>query len=210
MSIWFSLSALGLLIAAYLHVKSVQHTKLKEKFGEEDGRKRGIILAKTSGWLESICLVGIWVSPQPTFFVSFYQIGSFNLFGHAISLIQIFPSIIFILLGICFGIRGLMEVGFEVADSHKIPNNLQTSGVYSYVRHPQYFGWFMAHIGFTILLSVQYSLLFTPVLFVIIYVISKAEERDLEEAFGDEYQDYKSKVPMLIPKIDKIIRRGAI
>ena len=208
MSIWFSISVLGLLIAVYLHVKSVQHTKLKEKFGVEIGEKRGINLAKASGWLESICLVGIWVSPQPIFFIHFYQIGSFDLFGHSISLIQILPSAFFILLGIWFGIRGLMEVGFEVADSHKIPKKLQTSGVYSYVRHPQYFGWFMAHIGFSILLSVQYSLLFTPALFVIIYIISRAEERDLEEAFGEEYYDYKLKVPMLIPKIDKIIRRA--
>lgn len=209
MSIWFSLSVLGLLFAVYLHVKSVQHTELKEKFGVEIGEKRGITFAKTSGWLESICLVGLWVSPQPTFFLQFYQIGSFDLLGHSISLIQIFPSVFLILLGIWFGIRGLMEVGFEVADSHKIPNSLQTLGVYSYVRHPQYFGWFMAHIGFSILLSVQYSLLFTPALFVIIYVISRAEERDLEEAFGNEYHEYKRKVPMLIPKIGKIIHRNA-
>ena len=203
MSILFFACVLGLLIAAYLHVKSVQHTKLKQVFGVDKGEKRGEKLAKTSGWLESICLVGLWITPQPSFFVPFFQQTSFNLLDHQVSITQICLSLPFILVGIWFGIVGLWAVGFEVADSHKIPETLQTSGVYSYVRHPQYFGWLMAHIGFSIFLSALYSLLFTPALFSIIYNISKAEESDLEEAFGKEYTEYKRRVPMFIPKITR-------
>jgi len=31
-------------------------------------------------------------------------------------------------------------------------------------------------------------------------VISRAEEADLSEAFGDEYRRYPEKVPMLVPQ----------
>ncbi|MFQ6126149.1 MAG: methyltransferase family protein [Candidatus Heimdallarchaeota archaeon] len=51
-----------------------------------------------------------------------------------------------------------------------------TTGVYSIVRHPQYFGWILAHIGISVILSVQYSMLFTPVLVALIYLISKKED----------------------------------
>jgi len=50
------------------------------------------------------------------------------------------------------------------------------------------------------LLSVLYSMLFTPVLTVLIYLISKKEEDELIEEFGREYEDYRRKVPMLIPR----------
>ena len=203
MFIWFFASVFGLLIAAYLHVKSVQHIKLKKLFGAEKGEKRGETLAKVSGWLESICLVGLWISPQASFTLTLFTNKNYFLLGRSFSLTQIFISLPFIFVGIWFGLVGLWAVGFDVADSHKIPKTLQTSGVYGYVRHPQYFGWFMAHIGFSILLSALYSLLFIPVLLTIIYIISKAEESDLEEAFGKEYLEYEQRVPMFIPKILK-------
>jgi protein-S-isoprenylcysteine O-methyltransferase Ste14 len=31
-------------------------------------------------------------------------------------------------------------------------------------------------------------------------VISRAEEADLSEAFGDEYRQYQEKVPMRVPR----------
>jgi len=43
-------------------------------------------------------------------------------------------------------------------------------------------------------------MLFTPVLTVLIYLISKKEEDELIEEFGEEYEDYRLKVPMLIPR----------
>lgn len=45
-----------------------------------------------------------------------------------------------------------------------------------------------------------YSLLSTPLLVVLIFLISKKEEEELIREFGKEYEDYKEKVPMLIPK----------
>jgi len=71
--------------------------------------------------------------------------------------------------------------------------------VYGIVRHPQYSGWILSHVGVSFLLSVLYSMLFTPVLIVIIYLISKKEEDELIKEFGRDYEGYRKKVPMLIP-----------
>jgi len=38
----------------------------------------------------------------------------------------------------------------------------------------------------------------------LIYLISRKEEKELIREFGREYEDYKKKVPMLIPRL----RRG--
>ena len=38
---------------------------------------------------------------------------------------------------------------------------------------------------------------------VLVYVISKKEEEELIKEFGKEYENYKKKVPMLIPRLRK-------
>ncbi|MGQ9721560.1 MAG: methyltransferase family protein [Candidatus Jordarchaeum sp.] len=76
--------------------------------------------------------------------------------------------------------------------------------VYSIVRHPQYLGGFLAHVGITFLLSAWYSLIFTLVMVVIIYTISWKEEKELIKEFGKEYSDYQKQVPMLIPGFKRL------
>ena len=74
-------------------------------------------------------------------------------------------------------------------------------GVYSIVRHPQYLGGILAHIGFSFLFSALSSLFATPLVIVLIYIISGKEEKELTKEFGSEYRDYQKKVPMLLPEI---------
>jgi protein-S-isoprenylcysteine O-methyltransferase Ste14 len=52
----------------------------------------------------------------------------------------------------------------------------------------------------TFIFSAWYSLLSTPLVIVLIYLISRKEEEELIREFGREYEDYKKRVPMLIPK----------
>ncbi|MFB0567827.1 MAG: isoprenylcysteine carboxylmethyltransferase family protein, partial [Candidatus Bathyarchaeia archaeon] len=88
----------------------------------------------------------------------------------------------------------------KVAETHRA-ERIVTAGVYSMVRHPQYLGGLLAHVGISFLLSAWYSLLSTPLMAVLIYLISRKEEEELIREFGKEYEDYKKKVPMLIPKL---------
>ena len=60
-------------------------------------------------------------------------------------------------------------------------------------------GGLLAHVGFSILLSAWYSLVFTPIVALIVYIISKKEEEELIREFGREYEEYRKKVPMFIP-----------
>jgi protein-S-isoprenylcysteine O-methyltransferase Ste14 len=74
-----------------------------------------------------------------------------------------------------------------------------TTGVFSIVRHPIYFGSILLYLGF-ILLSL--SLLSVLIWFIIIafyYIISRHEEKLLTQRFGLAYEEYKKKVPMLFP-----------
>ena len=88
----------------------------------------------------------------------------------------------------------------KVAETHR-PLKIVTTGVYSIVRHPQYLGGLLAHIGFSFLWSGLYCLLSTPLIAAVVYFISKKEEIELTKEFGQKYMDYKKNTPMLLPRL---------
>jgi protein-S-isoprenylcysteine O-methyltransferase Ste14 len=80
------------------------------------------------------------------------------------------------------------------------PSKLVATGIFKHVRHPIYLGVFLIYIGFIL---ITLSLISIPIWIIIIVLYDKMatfEERDLERIFGDEYVDYKKKVPKWIPK----------
>ncbi|MCJ7721138.1 isoprenylcysteine carboxylmethyltransferase family protein, partial [Candidatus Bathyarchaeota archaeon] len=85
------------------------------------------------------------------------------------------------------------------AETHRT-EKIVTTGVYSIVRHPQYFGGLLAHVGVSFLLTAWYSFLVTPLIVVLVYLVSKKEEEELIREFGKEYKDYTKEVPMFIPR----------
>ncbi len=87
-----------------------------------------------------------------------------------------------------------------MAETHR-SEKIVTRGVYSIVRHPQYLGGLLAHVGISFLFSAWYSLVATPLMVVLVYLVSRKEEEELIREFGKEYEDYKKNVPMLIPKL---------
>lgn len=200
MSVWFFICAASFFIVTFLHFISVEHTKLQEKYGEEKGIKIGKIYGTISGTMEFVLLIGLWISPQPTFIIPLFSNLAISIFNRSIPILHLIIFLPLTAVGAWFGIEGARTVGMEVAETHCSPKKIVTTGVYSIVRHPQYFGWILAHIGITILLSVWYSMLFTPVLLALIYLMSKKEEEELFKEFGNEYKEYQKDVPMLIPR----------
>lgn len=67
-------------------------------------------------------------------------------------------------------------------------------------RHPQYLGGLPAHVGITFLFSAWYSLFSTPIVFPLVFLISKKEEKELSKEFGKEFQEYAEKAPMFLPR----------
>jgi len=105
-----------------------------------------------------------------------------------------------LIFGAWLGIAGVKEITLKVAETHQ-PKKIITTGIYSIIRHPQYFGAILAHVGISILLSSLYSLLSTPLIIIFNYLISWKEEKELIKEFGKDYEDYKKNVPILIPKL---------
>ena len=74
-------------------------------------------------------------------------------------------------------------------------------GVYKYIRHPQYTGFYLLTLGMLIEWVTIPMLLMWPVILVMYYRLAKKEEADMVEEFGDEYREYMKKTKMFIPFI---------
>jgi protein-S-isoprenylcysteine O-methyltransferase Ste14 len=83
----------------------------------------------------------------------------------------------------------------------QVAEQLNSTGIYSIVRHPLYLGnylmWigivlFTKNIGFVIIVSLLFWIYYERIMF--------AEERFLERKFGDAYLNWSLKAPAFIPK----------
>jgi len=200
MPVWFLISVLGFIAMVPVHFLSVEHLKLERKFGKKKGHKIGEIYGLISGWGLFIFWIGIWVSPQPRFTIPIIQNQSFLLpvANFSIPLLHLVICLIFLIPSILLAIRGVRETSLRTAETHRT-EKIVTTGVYSIVRHPKYLGGLLAHIGISVLLSVVYSSLITPLLTILLLLISKKEEKELIREYGRTYEDYKRNVQMFIP-----------
>lgn len=99
----------------------------------------------------------------------------------------------FMLVGMLLIIVGWKEI-------HKAQNHLVTSGIYRYIRHPQYLGFLLIASGMNIQWITLPTLLLWPALVVLYYHLAKEEDKKMEEKFGEEYRKYKQTVPMFLPR----------
>ncbi len=77
---------------------------------------------------------------------------------------------------------------------------LNTTGMNKYVRHPLYSATLLLLLGLLFLEPTQAFLGLVLILFVYLLIGIKLEEKKLISTFGQNYLDYKLKVPMLIPR----------
>ncbi len=198
--VWFLISLVGILLLLPLHFLSVEHTRLDARYGMKKGKKIGSALGMVSGWGYFIFLFGIWLSPQPQFALPFIDIPILiveNTF--VFSTADIIFGGMFIALGVWLGIGGVRDLGLQASETHRA-EKVVIGGLYSKVRHPQYLGAILSHVGMSLLLSQLYSLLVTPIIIARDYVVCKKEEKELVREFGSEYIAYFENVPMFIPR----------
>jgi len=74
-----------------------------------------------------------------------------------------------------------------------------TDGIYKYIRHPQYTGFFLITLGIMFEWATIPLILLYILLLVLYYRLAKREEKDMIEEFGLEYLEYKNKTKMFIP-----------
>jgi protein-S-isoprenylcysteine O-methyltransferase Ste14 len=79
-------------------------------------------------------------------------------------------------------------------------HKLISTGPYSAIRHPSYLGALLALVGSAMFLNSLIGTFAAVVAMITAYVVRiKAEEKVLENLFGNEYQDYKNRTKKLIP-----------
>lgn len=100
-----------------------------------------------------------------------------------------------------FDLFGLRQVWlhFSNQDYHHV--EFQTNSLYRYVRHPIMFGFIIAFWA-TPFMTVGH-LLFAFVTTAYIFIGVQFEEHDLMQFLGKNYDDYRRRVPMLIPFMKK-------
>lgn len=196
---WIFLVSIFLLLP--VHFLSVNHTQLENRFGKEKGTTLGKILGLISGWGFFIFLFGLWLSPQPHYHIPLLDVTLFTVpfLNIPIYLIHLFISVPLLLISGYLGIVGVIHTSLEVSETHR-PKRVETEGIYSQLRHPQYLGAIFAHLAFSILFVGFYSLIATPLIIAYNYLISWKEEKELIREFSDEYLHYKEMVPMFVPK----------
>ncbi len=80
-------------------------------------------------------------------------------------------------------------------DPHQTVAALVTGGPYRFTRNPIYLGFFSIYLGFTLLAGTLWGLIASPFLFwTVTHAIIHAEEVYLDEKFGEQYKEYRSRV----------------
>ena len=100
-----------------------------------------------------------------------------------------------------FELFGLKQVLRQMFDRAEPAAGFVTPFVYKLVRHPLYLGFILAFWGGPAM-SVGH-LLFAAVMTGYILVAIQLEERDLVRSLGQSYEDYRRRVPMLLPGLPK-------
>jgi len=117
-----------------------------------------------------------------------------NSFIHWIFRLILF--IIIFILGYVF-IRASHNVLFRRSENK---NDLITNGILGHVRHPMYFGVLLFYLACLFLSISLISVAIWAVIIIIYNGLATYEEKQLELLFGQEYLEYKEKVPKWIPR----------
>jgi protein-S-isoprenylcysteine O-methyltransferase Ste14 len=97
------------------------------------------------------------------------------------------------------GIFTFLVCAGQVYYSKLFKKSVVTKGLYKWIRHPQYTAFAICSFGL-MLIWPRYLVLimFISILFAY-YYLAKAEEKECERKFGENYLNYKSKTGMFLP-----------
>lgn len=79
-------------------------------------------------------------------------------------------------------------------------HELANTGLYPYVRHPQYFAFIMVMLGFLVQWPTILTMAMFPVLVWMYGRLARQEERDTTAEFGAKYARYATTTPAFIPR----------
>ena len=131
---------------------------------------------------------------------------------------DIFPRSLSLILTSLFFLVAFILIGWSVltflkAKGTPVPLNpppqLVNTGPYAYVRNPMLSGVFALLFGIGVLLE-SFSLLviFTPLFISVnVWELKAIEEPELIKRLGQDYVEYRKRIPMFFPSLGKIFKR---
>ncbi len=108
-----------------------------------------------------------------------------------------FHLLSFVLIG---GGFVLLANSWGVLYSAQKEGGLAVIGPYARIRHPQYVGFILIMLGFLVQWLTLITLVMFPILVYMYLRLARAEEREAEARFGEQYRQYAARTPAFIPR----------
>jgi protein-S-isoprenylcysteine O-methyltransferase Ste14 len=102
--------------------------------------------------------------------------------------------------GTFLSLLGLTLVALGWHQIHRA-EGLITTGLYRFVRHPQYLGIFLFTLGWLLHWPSLVTLFLWPILLVAYFWLARLEERQAVEQFGSAYTEYAERTKRFIPHL---------
>ena len=100
-----------------------------------------------------------------------------------------------------FDLFGLRQVTLYLLGKEYTQLPFKTPGLYRFVRHPLYVGWFFSFWATPTMTAAHLVFALTTTAYILMAI--QWEERDLLDEHGKVYENYRRSVPMLIPSRKK-------
>lgn len=100
-----------------------------------------------------------------------------------------------------FGGFILIAKAWKVLYKSQKANKLAVSGVYHYIRHPQYTGFILIIVGFLLQWPTLITLIMAPILIFRYILLGTGEELAMAKKFDGEYVKYRKVTPEYIPSL---------
>lgn len=108
---------------------------------------------------------------------------------------------VLMLIGAALVIIGWRVVYKRYWSQEEGKGELVTSGIYRYIRHPQYTGFMLITLGMIFDWATLLLLVMWPIMTVLYVRLARKEEAEMEAEFGQEYVEYRRRTGMFLPKL---------
>lgn len=124
------------------------------------------------------------------------------LWGHTLVLavghLGMYTSIVLAAIALFLILNGWYNIYKKYWSKETGKGILVTSGVYRYIRHPQYTGLLLLSLGMILNWATLPLLILYPVMVFMYLRLAKKEEQDMINEFGDEYRSYMKRTKRFI------------
>lgn len=101
----------------------------------------------------------------------------------------------------------LLGNAWEILYKAQKRQKLAASGIYTYIRHPQYLAFILIILGFLVQWPTLITLLMAPILIFRYIRLARTEEKEMLKKFGSRYTLYMKETPPFFPSTKKLIAK---